>query len=1587
MSNFRDMSIEDFVHHLNEKHALQLGDVDLKYAVGTLEDQWFETAGELEKVDADAFHAMELPGGLIEAIMGAFNQKAYARAPPGPAMYHVSTAGGPTMTTGIAPPVPVRKASAPKEERKEAPEKKEKQFLDVINQVMSQSSGNPFVVQGLQKLLKRGIEDTDNGTMKQQQLRDILKNVHKDYNKSLKRPLNEILAEEKAKEAMARSSEEDSANSDDDHYDDDDDDDENGVVLNHNNNNDGALNGNGASGSAADAAGSSTSPSRRKSLGGAKKGPFAPGSCKICGKSGNKQHALMCSDSFCQACVHDYIMDLVFKKKVNGLKCPAGCGKELEVPDVQKILSTDEFNQYLEATLAAYMEQQDMTFKCPNSTCDAMIVFEPNRPQEVPNPMTERDADGNLLTAEAWMHFQEFRARCRACSTVFCADCKNMPYHKGFTCKGYREFEKARHCRFCATRITDANACKNDRGPGLRDVCSAEECVEKRDLCCDKMKECGCPCNGVRDEEECLPCLKHDLDVAEDFCSICYVEALKDAPCIQFSGDCDHVFHYQCILNKINAKWPGARISFEFLNCPLCQTPMDHPALEKPMKEVKELYTHVKQKALERLAYEGRMKDPAIVQASGRFYENPAGFAMYEYLFYMCFKCNTPYFAGGYQCQEANAPFDPEELVCPSCQPQSVDDCPKHGKDWLAFKCRYCCNYANWYCWGRAHFCDHCHKSGVWQKLCEFRTGKNKKQVWEYDQCASLKEPVAAIGKDKSLSTEEKETALLKLLCDPSTCPIGIAHPPTGFEFGLGCSMCEDKKAEERNAEASRKALEEAKKQQERLSIVKKVLRDYPDGLEFQFDHEFDESGILYFLGTSGRTTKYMNPCDSGFVAVSCSGMMADSAPLSSIVGRELVRCVSKPIRNAYIQFDLRDLTVEPTHYMIRHYSSWDTECIRNWVMEGSNNGIQWDTLSEHKDDASLDKRGATVTFPVEADGRRYRMFRVTQTGVNSNNHYYLACSGMELYGRLFDTMGGGDEDEMKFREDDEAVQKFEYESDFDKHGVFWYLGTNGYTTEWQNPAEVGRVIATSSDLAERPASKPASALCGRELVRCVTVAKPNMWFVVDLREYKLTVTHYTLKHYNSWDTEALRNWRFEGSNDGIRWVTLSSHHNDEALNRKGATHTWPIPNARENVAYSMFRLYQTGKNSNNHYYLACSGMELYGDLYKTQPVTAGPTGLELSYHYDFDCNGLFYWIGTRGRKQPWRNPADAGLTTVTASALAANPPSVHQNYLVGRSLVRCVSAAQPRMWFQVDLQDYQLVPTHYTLRHYISWDTEALRNWVLEGSHDGNKWVLVSQHVNDESLNKKGATHTWPVAPTSQAYRYFRIRQTGLNSNNHHYLSCSGFELYGRVYDIDDNQAVAALAPVAIPEQKQPVPDGQVHQYKYDFDENGIFYWLGTNRGTTMYRNPGETNIVRVTSSPMASQSAPAYAACGRTVTRCVTEPSKNTYFCFDLQDVYVIPTAYTLRHYDSWDTEALRSWVLEGSNDGSKWKVLSRHKKDKSLDFRGATHTWQIKDVKKSYRMFKITQTGKNSNKHWYLSLSGFEIYGTVWSFRKKL
>jgi E3 ubiquitin-protein ligase HECTD1 len=73
-----------------------------------------------------------------------------------------------------------------------------------------------------------------------------------------------------------------------------------------------------------------------------------------------------------------------------------------------------------------------------------------------------------------------------------------------------------------------------------------------------------------------------------------------------------------------------------------------------------------------------------------------------------------------------------------------------------------------------------------------------------------------------------------------------------------------------------------------------------------------------------------------------------------------------------------------------------------------------------------------------------------------------------------------------------------------------------------------------------------------------------------------------------------------------------------------------------------------------------------------------------------------------------------------------------------------------------------------------------------IQVSKDGLNWTTLYTHVDDGSLNEPGSTSSWPLEPPTeevQGWRHIRLQQTGKNASGQtHYLSLSGFEIYGTV-------------------------------------------------------------------------------------------------------------------------------------------------------------------------------------------------------------
>ncbi|XP_063236464.1 E3 ubiquitin-protein ligase MYCBP2 isoform X2 [Bacillus rossius redtenbacheri] len=314
-------------------------------------------------------------------------------------------------------------------------------------------------------------------------------------------------------------------------------------------------------------------------------------------------------------------------------------------------------------------------------------------------------------------------------------------------------------CRFCgATGSSGLLAIGN--------ICADQECQEHARHACSKLLPCGHVCGGIKGESPCLPCLhgcsadpglKQDAD---DMCMICFTEALSCAPAIQLN--CGHVFHLTCCKSVLMKRWAGPRITFAFSLCPICKSPMEHWVLAELLRPVKDLREDVRRKALMRLEYEGLHKAEAITSPGARFHNDPASYAMDRYAYYVCYKCNKAYYGGEARCDaEVGEEYDPTELVCGACSDVSrAQMCPKHGTDFLEYKCRYCCSVAVFFCFGTTHFCNACHD--------DFQRVTNIPKL-ELPSCP-------AGPKAKQLAGEE--------------CPLHVKHPPTGEEFALGCGVC-----------------------------------------------------------------------------------------------------------------------------------------------------------------------------------------------------------------------------------------------------------------------------------------------------------------------------------------------------------------------------------------------------------------------------------------------------------------------------------------------------------------------------------------------------------------------------------------------------------------------------------------------------------------------------------------------------------------------------------------------------------------------------------------------------------------------------
>lgn len=99
------------------------------------------------------------------------------------------------------------------------------------------------------------------------------------------------------------------------------------------------------------------------------------------------------------------------------------------------------------------------------------------------------------------------------------------------------------------------------------------------------------------------------------------------------------------------------------------------------------------------------------------------------------------------------------------------------------------------------------------------------------------------------------------------------------------------------------------------------------------------------------------------------------------------------------------------------------------------------------------------------------------------------------------------------------------------------------------------------------------------------------------------------------------------------------------------------------------------------------------------------------------------------------------------------------------------------------EFKKYFIIPSHYIIRSYFSHPNDHLKNWVIEGSIDGNYWDLLDEQKNCSFLNGPNFIHLFPISQfKGKSFKYIRIRQTGVTWSNRNYLLMNTIELFGKL-------------------------------------------------------------------------------------------------------------------------------------------------------------------------------------------------------------
>jgi hypothetical protein len=103
--------------------------------------------------------------------------------------------------------------------------------------------------------------------------------------------------------------------------------------------------------------------------------------------------------------------------------------------------------------------------------------------------------------------------------------------------------------------------------------------------------------------------------------------------------------------------------------------------------------------------------------------------------------------------------------------------------------------------------------------------------------------------------------------------------------------------------------------------------------------------------------------------------------------------------------------------------------------------------------------------------------------------------------------------------------------------------------------------------------------------------------------------------------------------------------------------------------------------------------------------------------------------------------------------------------------------------WLCYDFKDRRVEVRRYSIRSQFDLGRGAChpKSWGIEGSVDGDEWVILDGKQDNSELNDKNVTKSWSTTKDMKS-RYIRLRLTGKNHSGNDELWLSSFEIFGTI-------------------------------------------------------------------------------------------------------------------------------------------------------------------------------------------------------------